>query len=139
MVQHHNTRTGYGWYRVVYCGISDEQTYGIGLETLTPGLVQQLASAPPAPPPAPGSCGHSYHFECLKQLGDANICTSCGVWYAVGQSPPETFPPPAPTSIFQHVHQHLWFVPPFYRYILIYGVMLLVSPIVLLASFLGLI
>ncbi|GLC33487.1 hypothetical protein PLESTB_000080200 [Pleodorina starrii] len=179
MVQHHNTRTGYGWYRVVYCSLLDEQTYGIGLETLTPELLQQLAAAPPAPPPAPGvprsggavasvaagsgggcsrdrcsscwlplrvgtmgylgSCGHSYHFECLKQLGDANICTACGVWYAVGQSPPDACPAPSPTSIFQHVHQHLWFVPPFYRYILIYGAMLLASPFLLLASWLGLI
>ncbi len=69
----------------------------------------------------------------------ANICTCCGVWYAVGQSPPSACPAPSPTSIFQHVHQHLWFVPPFYRYILIYGVMLIMSPFVLLAAWLRLI
>eukprot|EP00198_Chlamydomonas_reinhardtii_P001905 XP_001691241.1 predicted protein [Chlamydomonas reinhardtii] len=95
MVQHHNTKTGFG-------------------------------------------CGHSFHFECLKGLGDANICTTCGVWYAVGQSPPDSCPAPSPTSIFQHVHQTLWFVPPFYRYILIYAVMLLASPFIILASWMGL-
>ncbi|KAG2482015.1 hypothetical protein HYH03_019039 [Edaphochlamys debaryana] len=221
MVQHHNTRTGYGWYRVLYPGLHDEQVFGMGLETLTTELLGQLAAAPPGPPPAPGtpqasaeggkgggrtaggaragalqvarrvlgwpggvpalggagegrgsaasaasavaglpcprdrcaacwlplraggmayvgSCGHSYHFECLKLLGDANICTACGVWYAVGQSPPAACPAPSPTSPFQHVHQVLWFVPPFYRYILIYAAMLLASPLLLLASWLGL-
>ncbi|KXZ54525.1 hypothetical protein GPECTOR_4g590 [Gonium pectorale] len=184
MVQHHNTRTGYGWYRVVYCSLTDENTYGIGLETLTPELLKHLGTLPPAPPPAPGtpgdasaggarsassraaaagvccrdrcaacflplrsgtnaylgSCGHSFHYECLTpQLGDSNICTACGVWFAVGQSPPDSYPAPSPTSIFQHVHQHLWFVPPFYRYLLIYGVMLMATPFVMLASWLGLI
>ncbi|GFR52792.1 hypothetical protein Agub_g15412 [Astrephomene gubernaculifera] len=211
MLQHHNTRTGYGWYRVVYCRLADEAAFGMSLETLTPELLRELAatpppapapslapsasppsrqhptpaapaaspstpppplappsssssSAPPAPLAAPagaeqcrrdrcagcrlplrpgglayvGSCGHSFHFECLRALGDANICTACGVWFAVGQSPPAACPPPAPTSVFQHVHQALWFVPPFYRYILIYGAMLLLSPLVILASWLGL-
>ncbi|PNW83070.1 hypothetical protein CHLRE_06g305550v5 [Chlamydomonas reinhardtii] len=227
MVQHHNTKTGFGWYRVLYCSLTDQNTYGMGLETLTPELLSDLAAAPPGPPPSlgvprsegatpacththphphshahasststaaaaavaaagggggsghtaagvgtaggvgaggcqqqlacgrdrcsscwlplrlgcmayVGSCGHSFHFECLKGLGDANICTTCGVWYAVGQSPPDSCPAPSPTSIFQHVHQTLWFVPPFYRYILIYAVMLLASPFIILASWMGL-
>jgi hypothetical protein len=29
--------------------------YGMGLETLTPALLQQLSELPPGPPPAPGS------------------------------------------------------------------------------------
>lgn len=74
-----------------------------------------------------------------KQLGDTNICTACGVWYAIGQAPPAECPAPAPTSFFQHVHQALWFVPPFYRYLLIYAAMLIAFPFVLLASYLGLV
>ncbi|GIL83114.1 hypothetical protein Vretimale_11398 [Volvox reticuliferus] len=172
MVQHHQTRTGYGWYRVVYCSLKDQHVYGVGLETLTPEFLKDLAAGAPAPPlhlgaPRSGgagstgckrdrcascflplragsmayiaSCGHSYHYDCLRQLGDANICTACGVWYAVGQAPPESTPAPYPTSIFQHVHQQLWFVPPFYRYILIYVAMLLMMPFFYVASWLHLI
>lgn len=42
------------WYRVLYCSLTDQNTYGMGLETLTPELLSDLAAAPPGPPPSLG-------------------------------------------------------------------------------------
>ncbi len=69
----------------------------------------------------------------------ANVCTCCGVLYTSGQSPPSACPAPSPTHVIQHVHEYLWFVPTFYRYILIHGALLLMLPFVVLAAWLGLV
>lgn len=81
------------WYRVVYVSLTDEQTYGMGLETLTPELLGELAAAGGGRDRCAacrlplrtgalaylGSCRHSYHYECLRHLGDGGSGTA-GVW-----------------------------------------------------------